>query len=104
MDGAECQREEEITALDAVVPPVVEQAAGTRQPAAGLSGFSLEHEGKRHPERTTSGPNRISRGQIFVVGASHDLGAVGIAADEMSRRREALEVFRCQRSLAIRHR
>ena len=104
VDGAVGEREEEIAPLHAVVPTVVEQAPSTRQPATGLSGFSLEHEGKRHPERTTSGPNRIARGQIFVVSASHDLGAVGIPAYEMRGGRQTLQVFRGKRSLPIRHR
>ena len=57
-----------------------------------------------HPECASGGLFRFTASQEVVMCAGRDVGALGVPADQVSGRRESLEVLRLKRRLAVRSR
>jgi hypothetical protein len=92
---------EQVPALHAVVPAIVQQPLAPGQPAAALRRLALDQRGEAEPERAPRRPRGCAASQERVVRPRPGVGALGVAADQVRGDRKALEVFGLEGRLAI---
>ena len=98
----EAGRAEQEPAFGARASRLVEQPAGPREPAAGLALLAGPVEqGERQEERAAGRGNRVALFDVTIVGTGAGVGGFGVAADEVSGGREAVEVLGRERRLAV---
>ena len=95
---------EQVPALHAVVPAIVQQPLAPGQPAAAARRLALDQQGEAEPERAPSGLRSSAAAQERVMRTRPGVGALGVPADQVRGDREPLEVFGLERRLAIRGR
>ena len=95
-------RHEQMPPLRAVAPALVEQPARPREPSCAARELAAVEQDEDQPTRASRGPRYVAPAQELAVRALPRLDAVLIAADEVRRRREPLEVLRLERRLPIR--
>jgi hypothetical protein len=69
-----------------------QQTFGPCEPTARLRKAPLEEESKRHPEHAPSGPASITRCNMDTMGALQCAATLVYVAEEISCRREKLEI------------
>jgi hypothetical protein len=86
--------QEQIAVFDAGLAAALEQSLCAGQPTAGLSDVSAQREPKPEPEQATRGTQRLARAQIEKVSTLERLQVVAIAANQIRRVGEQLEIGR----------
>ena len=97
----ECHRHQQLPPLHAVLPPIVEQAAGSREPAARAGELAAVHQDEHDPAGAPGRAPRVTAFKGLAMRTLPELDAVLVPAEQIRRRGEPLEVLRLERSLAI---
>ena len=100
-DAFDGDRDQQIASDDAVELPLIQQAAGSYEPAGCGSDSAPFHERKPEPERRSSGPFTVSAIEEGLMRACGDGLALVIPAHQVGRDRESLEVFGVERCVTI---
>ena len=97
-------RNEEVPLFRAVLPALVKQPACPREPAAGAGELAAVQQDEDQPGRATDGTHHVTPAQELAMRPLPDLHAPLIAAEEIRRRGEPLEILRLKRAPPIRGR
>jgi len=91
--GHERLGKQEVAALDALEPAVVQQRLGTRQPTATLGRLPPLHEPEAEPESAAHSRNGLVVVEVGLMGADPGGGALLVVAGEMGGDRQPLQVL-----------
>ncbi|HEY5952421.1 MAG TPA: hypothetical protein VIV40_43280 [Kofleriaceae bacterium] len=95
-----CYGQQQVTLLRTVISS--DHSLRAREPPAPLCSLAAKHQRQPDPERTAGGATQIVRLDVRMMGASENFVEVLVAADQVSRHCEALEIVARKRILAIR--
>ena len=100
-DALDGGRNQQIPANDAVEVRLVEDAFSSREPARRWRDGAALQQPKRQPGRGSGGPFVVASIEECLMRARPEGLALGIASDEVGRRRKSFEVFGFQRCFTV---
>ena len=94
-------RQQEVAALDPVLPLALEQPLGAAQPATRPADLSMAGERDTDPERAAEGGQLIPRGEVGAMRAPEQVAVLGLSADHVGAAGQRLEVVGSERRLPV---
>ena len=94
-------RQQEVAALDPVLPLAVEQPLGAAQPATRPADLSMAGERDTDPEGAAEGGQLIARGEVGAMRALEQVAVLGLSADHVGAAGKQLEVVGRQRRFPV---
>ena len=93
----EDERKQQVAAFDAICSLLVEDTAGSAEPAARATYFTAAREIDADPERAAHGILRLPAVEVVAMGPLEQIEVLGLTAEHVRRRRQQLELVGWER-------